>query len=335
MRGVVARDGKAVVVDDIAEPTCGSTDVVIAVRATAVNRLDTLQRRGKAAAPAGASEVLGLEVSGVVCEVGAAVSTYAVGDEVCALVTGGAFAERVAADAGTVLRKPERLTFEEAAAVPETWLTAYQLLFFVAKIKAGETCLLHAAASGVGVAATQLATKKGARVVATASTAEKVAVATRLGAVGGVAVPRDAAGPLASWVGDAKARVGGRGFDVVLDCVAASYAAMNLDALAVDGRWVLYSLLTGPKLDDATAAAFLGKLLAKRASLVATTLRGRPTAYKAELVAAFAEDTAFEAGFAGYEVVIDRVFSGLDATQDAHDYMESNANVGKIVVTLA
>ena len=119
MKGVVARDGKCVV-EDVADVQCGPEEVIIAVRATAVNRLDTLQRRGKAKAPPGASEVLGLEVSGVIEEVGSKVSSFAVGDDVCALVTGGAFAERVACDFRTVLRKPERLTWAEAAAVPET-----------------------------------------------------------------------------------------------------------------------------------------------------------------------------------------------------------------------
>ena len=121
---------------------------------------------------------------------------------------------------------------------------------------------------------------------------------------------------------------------MILDCVASTYASQNVEALAVDGRWVLYSVLTGPKLDDSVAATFLGKLLAKRASLLATTLRARPIAYKAKLVAAFDAATNFQAGFGGYEVVVDRVFTGLDAAQEAHDYMESNANVGKIVVDL-
>ena len=332
MRGVVARDGKCVVVD-VEEPVCTPDDLIIEVKATAVNRLDTLQRKGKAKPPPGASEVLGLEVAGVVAAVGANAEAFAVGDEVCALVSGGAFAERVAVDARAVLRKPKNLSFREAAAVPETWLTAFQLLFLVGALAPGESVLLHAAASGVGCAATQLAAKHGGRVVATASSEAKCAVATRLGAVGAVAAPR-VGGATAQWLEGAVAANGGKGFDVILDCVASTYASQNVEALAVDGRWVLYSVLTGPKLDDAVAATFLGKLLAKRASLLATTLRARPIAYKAKLVAAFDAATNFQAGFGGYEVVVDRVFTGLDAAQEAHDYMESNANVGKIVVDL-
>ncbi|KAH8095620.1 oxidoreductase [Aureococcus anophagefferens] len=284
MRGVVARDGKCVVVD-VEEPVCTPDDLIIEVKATAVNRLDTLQRKGKAKPPPGASEVLGLEVAGVVAAVGRNAEAFAVGDEVCALVSGGAFAERVAVDARAVLRKPKNLSFREAAAVPETWLTAFQLLFLVGALAPGESVLLHAAASGVGCAATQLAAKHGGRV----------------------------------WLEGAVAANGGKGFDVILDCVASTYASQNVEALAVDGRWVLYSVLTGPKLDDAVAATFLGKLLAKRASLLATTLRARPIAYKAKLVAAFDAATNFQAGFGGYEVVVDRVFTGLDSAQDAHD----------------
>jgi len=277
MRAVLVRDGKCVV-SDVPEPVCGPDDVVITVKATAVNRLDVLQRKGIAKVPAGVTEVLGLEVSGVVAEIGADCGKpLAVGQAVCALVSGGAFAERVAVNWQSVLAKPERLSFEAAAAVPETWLTAYQLLCVVGEMQSGDAVLVHAAASGVGVAAVQLAAKFGGSVVATASSQRKIDAASRLGAAAGVVVARDAAtgAPTAPWAAAAREANGGRGFDLVLDCVAGSYAADNVEALAVDGRWVLYALLGGQLKDDALAGSLFGKLLAKRVSLRATTLRGR------------------------------------------------------------
>ncbi|KAH8049960.1 oxidoreductase [Aureococcus anophagefferens] len=289
MRGVVARDGKCVVVD-VEEPVCTPDDLIIEVKATAVNRLTRCSARARLPPP-GASEVLGLEVAGVVAAVGANAEAFRRRRGLRS-VSGGAFAERVAVDARAVLRKPKNLSFREAAAVPETWLTALQLLFLA------------------GAGAGRLAAKHGGRVVATASSEAKCAVA----APGGrVAAPRAAA----QWLEGAVAANGGKGFDVILDCVASTYASQNVEALAVDGRWVLYSVLTGPKLDDSVAATFLGKLLAKRASLLATTLRARPIAYKAKLVAAFDAATNFQAGFG--------------AGRPRHG---SNANVGKIVVDL-
>ena len=176
MRGVVARDSQCVVVSDLPEPSAasGSTDVVIAVEAAGVNRLDTMQRKGKAKPPPGTTECLGLEVAGKVLS--SASGKFDVGAEVMALVSGGAFAEKVVCPEETVMLKPANLSMTLADDVPETWLTAYQLLFMVAGVQPGDAVLLHAAASGVGIAATQLATQFGAS-AATASSREKVSAA--------------------------------------------------------------------------------------------------------------------------------------------------------------
>ena len=339
MRGVVAREAQCVVVEDLPEPVAdvGSLAVVIAVEAAGVNRLDTMQRKGKVKPPPGTTECLGLEVAGKVIASGS--GSVAVGSEVMALVQGGAFAERVVVHEATVMPKPPGLSMVQAAAVPETWLTAFQLLFMVGQVKAGDTVLLHAAASGVGIAATQLAVAAGATVVTTASSEEKLAAVAKLGAAGGVATPRDPATGLLlePWLPKALALLpdGKTGFDVVLCCVGGAYAEQNVTALATDGRYVLYSLLTGPNMGD-VAGTFLSKIMAKRGSLLATTLRGRPVEYKAELVRRFGASGALEKLASGeYTIVIDKEFSGLGALQAAHDHMESNANIGKIVLSLA
>lgn len=239
----------------------------------------------------------------------------------------------------TAMSKPEELSMMKAAAVPETWLTAYQLLFIVGQVKAGDAVLLHAAASGVGIAATQLATAAGAHVIATASSESKLSVVLKLGAAGGVATPRDpeTGKPKEQWLPKALTLLpeGKKGFDVVLCCVGGGYAEQNVASLATDGRYVLYSLLTGPSMGE-IAATFLGKLMMKRISLLATTLRGRSVKYKKELVEKFRESGALEKLASGeFQIVIDKEFEGLESLQAAHDHMESNANIGKIVVSLA
>ena len=338
MRGVVARDGQCVVVSDLPEPSAasGSTDVVIAVEAAGVNRLDTMQRKGKAKPPPGTTECLGLEVAGKVLS--SASGKFDVGAEVMALVSGGAFAEKVVCPEETVMLKPANLSMTQAAAVPETWLTAYQLLFMVAGVQPGDAVLLHAAASGVGIAATQLATQFGASVVATASSREKVECCVGLGAVGGVETPRSPEGALLEpWLPKALALLpeGKKGFDVILCCVGGAYAEQNLEALAVDGKIVLYSLLTGPNMGD-VASEFLRKLMAKRGSLLATTLRGRHTGYKRDLVERFCESGALEKLASGqFKIIIDREYSGLESLKEAHAHMESNANIGKIILALS
>ena len=316
--------------DDMPLPVPKDTEVLIRLKATAINRLDISQRMGKLPVPPGVTDILGLEGAGAVVRIGSTVTSFAVGDEVLALVPGGGCAEYVAVDAATVMHKPPALSWDVAGSVPEAWLTAYKLVHVVGKVQAGEVVLIHAAASGVGVAAIQLVMALGATAIVTVGSQDKLDLCVRLGAVGG-AIRHD--GP---WL-DTVAALAGKGgkVQVVLDPVASNYAVPNLEALAIDGRWVLYSLLSGPSLPDDLGKTFLGSLAKKRISLLATTLRTRPKAFKLALVQGFSKDVLPTLGVkGGFEHLIDTVYDGLEHTQEAHERMESNANSGKIVLRI-
>lgn len=326
MKAVLATDGKCVAKTvPVPQPSAGQ--LVIKVVATAINRLDTLQRVGKSPVPKGVTEVLGLEVAGVVASSGSG-SAFHVGDEVLALVPGGAYAEYVAVDAATVMRKPGTLSWAQAASVPEAWLTAL-LNLRLGGVAAGETVLIHAAASGVGVASIQLARAMGANVIVTVGSKEKLELCKRLGALGG-AVRHD--GP---WIDTVRALAPGGKVDCVLDCVAGGYAEQNVDILGVDGRWVLYSLLSGGAVPPALASTFLAQLMKKRIQLLPTTLRTRSVDFKRTLVDAFASKWLPLIGGGQLEHVIDREFGGLESAQAAHEYLESNANSGKVVLLVS
>ena len=282
--------------------------------------------------PPGVTTVLGLEAAGVVVAVGAGdVGGLSVGDEVMALLPGGGYAEYVSVDAATVMRKPRALSWAAAASIPEAWLTAFKLVHVVGKVAAGEVVLIHAAASGVGIAAVQLVVAAGATALVTVGSTDKLHMLTsRLGASGG-AVRHD--GPWLETI-SGLLPAGHKGVDLVLDPVASGYAKQNLEVLGVDGRWVLYSLLSGPSLPDDLGKTFFGQLAKKRVSLLATTLRTRPRPYKKRLVERFASEVLPLLASAKMVHVIDRQFDGLAHAQAAHDYMESNANSGKIVIAV-
>jgi len=332
MAAIVARANKCHVETAWATPAPKQGEVLIRVHATSVNRLDCNQRAGKTPVPPGVTEVLGLEAAGVVVGVGSGdVGGLAAGDEVMALLPGGGYAEYVCVDHVTVMRKPHGLSWAAAASVPEAWLTAYKLVHLVGHVSAGEVVLVHAAASGVGIAAVQLIVAAGATALVTVGTRDKLELLTsRMGATGG-AVRHE--GP---WLETIKAMLpkGCKGIDVVLDPVARDYAAQNLDILGVDGRWVLYSLLSGPALPDEQAKAFFGSMAKKRISLLATTLRTRPRPYKSTLVHRFARDVLPKLASGQMVHLIDTTFRGLEHAQSAHELMESNANAGKIVLEL-
>lgn len=248
-------------------PTCDVGQVRIRVAAAGLNRADLLQRAGLYPAPAGASQVLGLECSGVITEVGAG-SAWQVGDRVCALLAGGGMAQEVVVDGRHVLPVPEGLSLSEAAALPEVYSTAWLNLFQLAALKPGEKVLLHAGASGVGSAAIQLCKAFGNPCWVSVGSADRLAYCEGLGAQGGV-VRTDGLEGL-SDLGP---------FDVILDPVGANYAALNLKLLARDGRWVLIGLMGGreTQLD-------LAQVLAKRIQLVGSTLRNRDDQFKADLL---------------------------------------------------
>eukprot|EP00499_Haloplacidia_sp_CaronLabIsolate_P014177 CAMPEP_0196776888 /NCGR_PEP_ID=MMETSP1104-20130614/4900_1 /TAXON_ID=33652 /ORGANISM="Cafeteria sp., Strain Caron Lab Isolate" /LENGTH=347 /DNA_ID=CAMNT_0042147057 /DNA_START=54 /DNA_END=1097 /DNA_ORIENTATION=+ len=321
IRSVVAADGKCVI-QELAPAPLGARSVRIQVHGTAVNRADTLQRRGKYNPPPGTTPVLGLECSGRVlevapdCELG-----FKPGDRVMALLAGGGYAEQVVVDERLLMRVPDEMPLSTAGGLPEVWLTAYQLLHFVGRLREGDTVLIHAAGSGVGTAATQLAVAAGATVVGTAGREDKLEMAKSLGASAVFNYKTE------DWVAGALEFTGGKGVTLVLDCVGASYWRQHVEVLAPDGRWVLYGLMGGADVDG----PLLGALLRKRIRLEATTLRARPIEYKAELTRAMWSFAAPRFADGSFRVVADRSFA-LEEAQAAHEYVESNANVGKVLI---
>jgi putative PIG3 family NAD(P)H quinone oxidoreductase len=305
---------------DAPDPEPAEGQVVLDVAATAVNRADLLQRQGFYPPPPGASEILGLECSGTVAAIGPGVEGLELGQEVCALLAGGGYATRVLVPAGQVMPKPDGLDLVTAAAQPEVAATVWSNVMMVAGLRASDTLLVHGGAGGVGTFAIQLATALGARVFATAGTAEKVALCRRLGAE--VAVNyRDE-----DFVDAVRDATDGRGVDVVLDNMGASYLARNLAALATEGRLVVIGLQGGTK-----AEIDLNALMRKRAAVVGTTLRSRPVAEKATICRAVAEHVWPLVADGTVRPVVGRTLPLAEATE-AHRLMESGESTGKILL---
>ncbi|WP_433890954.1 NAD(P)H-quinone oxidoreductase [Streptomyces sp. CA-111067] len=309
---------EALVLADVADAVAGPGEVLVEVAASAVNRADVLQRQGHYAPPPGASPYPGLECSGRITEVGAGVVGWAVGDEVCALLAGGGYAEKIAVPAGQLLPVPKGVDLVTAAALPEVTSTVWSNVFQLAHLHLGETLLVHGGSSGIGTMAIQLGKAVGARVVATAGSADKLAVCRELGAELAVNYREQ----------DFVAELGEHGADVILDVVGAKYLDRNLDALALNGRLVVIGMQGGTK-----AELNLGKLMAKRGAVLATSLRARPLDEKAAIVAAVREHVwpLIESGVV--RPVVDRVVP-LGEAADAHRLMESSAHIGKILLAV-
>lgn len=294
----------------------------IRVAAAAVNRADLLQRQGLYPPPPGASEILGLECAGEVAELAPQVSGFRIGDRVMALLPGGGYAEEVVVDAGSVLPVPERLSLEEASAVPEVFLTVFLNVFQLGALPPGGSALVHGGGSGIGTAAIQMLRAAGARSIVTAGSDAKCARCRALGA--DVAVNYRSG----DFTEAARGATGGRGVDVVLDSIGGPYLERNLAALAPGGRLVIIGLMGG-----ANAEIGLGALLMRRLSVIGSTLRARPAAEKAEIVAAFGQrfGAALERGEIG--PVVDRVLP-LERAAEAHRVMKASEHFGKIVLAL-
>ncbi|MGA8754144.1 NAD(P)H-quinone oxidoreductase [Candidatus Deferrimicrobium sp.] len=303
------------------DPLMNEDELLVRVKATALNRADLLQRRGKHPPPKGTPNILGLEMAGEVLDVGAACEGWAPGDRVCALLPGGGYAERVSIPAGLAMRIPGNLSFEEAAAIPEVFLTAYQNLFNVARLAPGEAVLIHAGGSGVGTAAIQLVREAGATSLVTAGSPEKIDRCLALGARAGWNYKE---GAFASWVAE---QTGGRGVDIVLDFVGAPYFEQNLEALAVDGTMVVIGTLGGADVGKFS----LRTLMSKRLLIAGAGLRSMETARKIRLTGHFATFALPRFADGRLVPIVDSVFDWRDVG-DAHLRMESNANIGKIVL---
>ncbi|MFL6248561.1 MAG: NAD(P)H-quinone oxidoreductase [Thermoanaerobaculia bacterium] len=296
-------------------PTLGPDDLRIALRATSVNRADLLQAAGHYPPPPGASPILGLECAGVVAEVGANVRGWSVGDRAMALLPGGGYAEEVTVHAGSAMRVPDALSDEEAAAIPEVFLTAFLNLFLLAVVREGESVLIHGGGSGVGTAATTLCKLAGVRVFVTAGSPEKCVRCLEHGA--DVAIDYRAE----DFVEKA------RGVNVILDHIGARYLPRDLEAIAIGGRIVIIGSMGGQRTADIDVMQLLGK----RAQIIGSTLRARPVESKAAIVSAFLERFGADLEAGRIRPVIHTVMP-LDRAEEAHRLMETSEHFGKIVL---
>ncbi|NXW71227.1 QORX oxidoreductase, partial [Hirundo rustica] len=322
---------------EVMKPDPGEGEVLVKVSASALNRADLLQRRGKYPPPKGASDILGLEAAGSVAGLGPGCSgRWKIGDAVMALLSGGGQAQFVTVPEGLLMPVPKDMTFIQAAAIPEAWLTAFQLLHFVGKVQEGERVLIHAGASGVGMAAIQLVRLAKAIPIVTAGTQEKLEATAKAGAAAGFNYKNE----------DFSEKVleftQGSGVDIILDCVGASYWEKNLKCLSTDGRWIIYGLLSGGEVHG----DLLARLLSKRASIHTSLLRSRDKEamtlrcffpqYKERLVRAFTEKVLphFAEGVSPrLQPLVDSVYP-LHNIAEAHRAMEENKNIGKIVIEI-
>ncbi|MFC4076262.1 NAD(P)H-quinone oxidoreductase [Salinithrix halophila] len=303
------------------EPT--DNELLVRVKATALNRADIMQRQGKYPPPSGASPLLGLEMAGVVEEVGENCQGWRKGDRVFGLLPGGGYAEYAVIPGAMAMPLPENLSYEEAAAIAEVFLTAYQALFWIGRLEQGDRVLIHAGASGVGTAAIQLAKEAGAFVAVTAGSEEKLIACRELGAGIGFNYK---AGPFAPGL---KETLGEQGVNLILDFVGAPYWEQNMDSLALDGRLVLISTLGGAKVESIS----LAPLLMKRIQVTGTTLRSRSLSYKTQLSRDFMEKALPLFAEGRLKPIVDRIYSWA-GVQEAHRHMEANKNVGKVILRI-
>ncbi|MBP1933695.1 NAD(P)H-quinone oxidoreductase [Ammoniphilus resinae] len=303
------------------DPVIDEQDLLVRVRATALNRADLLQRRGMYPPPKGASEILGLEMAGVVVKVGNGVQGWKVGDRVCSLLPGGGYAELVSIPAGMAMRIPENLSFEEGAAIPEVFLTAYLNLFWLGNLHANQKVLVHAGASGVGTAAIQLIREAGAGSWVTAGSQEKIERCLELGAVSGWNYHN---GSFLPWIREETKQ---EGVDIIFDFIGEPYFVDNLKSLAMDGRLIIIGTMGGAKVGELN----LSQVLSRRLQIIGTALRSRSPEDKIRLTKEFADFALPRFSDGRMRPIIDTVFDWEDVAK-AHAYMESNANVGKIIL---
>ncbi len=308
---------------EVPDPDPSPEQVLVRVRATALNRADTLQRQGQYPPPVGESDILGLELAGEIERVGSAVTGRTVGERIFGLVGGGGYAEKAVIDARMALPIPTPWTFAQAAAVPEVYFTAQETIFTLGKLTTDETILIHAGASGVGTAAIQMAREAGAKVFVTAGSDQKLHQCIELGATAGCNYKKQ---DFSEWIKD---MTKGTGVDMIEDFIGAAYWEKNLDSLRVGGRLVIVGLLGGVKVH-----ANLGLILRKRLQIMGSVLRSRTLQDKIVISQKFKEDWLPLLENGKIRPIIDKKFP-LDEADEAHRYMEMNKNFGKIVLEVA
>lgn len=325
MRAVIAAEpgGPEVLsVAEIADPEPGPGEVVLDVAAAGLNRADLLQRQGHYPPPPGESEVIGMECSGTVAALGPGVEGWSVGEEACALLAGGGYAERVVVPAGQLMPLPAGVDLVSAAALPEVACTVWSNVFMVAGLQPQETLLVHGGAGGIGSFAIQLAHRLGARVATTAGSPDKLAACAALGADVAIDYREQ------DFVAVLKDATDGHGADVILDNMGAKYLARNVDALATEGRLVIIGMQGGVR-----AELDIGRLLRKRGAVIATNLRGRPREEKAAICASVVEHVWPLVAEGLVRPVVGGTFALAEAA-DAHAYLESGEHSGKILLTV-
>ena len=301
-------------------PSFLQNEVLIKVKATAINRADTLQRQGKYPPPKGASEILGLEMSGVIEELGTNVSNWKKGDKVCALLAGGGYAEYVSVHKDLLIPIPKGMSFVEAAAIPEVFLTAYQALIYLGQLQKGETILIHAGASGVGTAATQIAKSIGAKVIVTASKG-KHTICKNLGVDLCIDYKTE------NFEKVILEQTNQKGVNFILDFLAAAYFQKNINSLDFDGRMVMLATMGGIKVDQLN----MGKIVWKRLKIMGSTLRARTLDYKIKLTQDFQKQFWSQFENKSMYPIIDSEYHWKDVVK-AHERMEANLNAGKLVL---
>lgn len=307
---------------EVADPVPTPDQLLVRVRASALNRADTMQRIGAYPPPPGESDILGLELAGEVEAVGSSVQGFAPGDRVFGLVGSGGYAEKAVIDARMAMPIPDGWSFSQAAAVPEVYFTAQETIFTLAGLKSGETILIHAGASGVGTAGIQMARETRARILITAGSAEKIQRCIELGAQAGCNYKEQ---DFAEWVKDVTQ---GTGVDVIEDFIGAAYWDKNLRSLKIGGRLVLVGLMGGVKVD-----AHLGMILTKRLQIFGSVLRSRPLEDKIAITQRFKQNWLPLLTTGKIKPIIDTVFP-LAQAAEAHQYMEDNKNFGKIILEM-
>jgi putative PIG3 family NAD(P)H quinone oxidoreductase len=319
MKGIQVQ-GDKLIWADAGEVSPGPGEVHIKVHASAVNRADLLQRQGGYAPPPGASSIMGLECAGVVLGVGEGVTRVAAGDEVCALLAGGGYAEEVVVPAGQVLKIPAGLNMVQAASIPEVYATAYLNLYMEANLQPGERVLLHAGASGVGTAAIQLCKETNNPTYVTVGSDSKISACLDLGAQGGFNRHNGSfADDIAAWAGEG-------GFDVILDPVGGSYLADNLAVANIDGRLVIIGLMGGLSADTNLAL-----MLGKRLRIIGSTLRARSIAAKAQIMDGLKRDLWPKLESGAIKPIIEEIIP-IEETDRAHQLIAGNDTVGKVVL---
>ena len=316
----ILQEGNSLLWKENPDPNLNQDEVLIQIKATAINRADLLQRSGNYPVPSGASPILGLECSGEIEEVSKQVNNFKKGDRVCALLAGGGYAERVSVPAGQVVKVPKGFSFEQAAALPEVFATAYFNLYMEANLAEGEKALIHAGASGVGTAAIQICKVKGNPCFVTAGNKDKISRCIELGAEGGtVRTEENFAEAVIKWTDN-------NGVQVILDPVGANYLEDNLRSLGLEGRLVMIGLMGGAK-----APINLGLLMMKRLRIIGSTLRAQPVPKKTEIMNNLKENVwpFLESG--DIKPIIDTVIP-IEEADKAHKLMESNQTFGKVIL---